>query len=309
MLKLHLASRLGNGVEKIRHRCITTGETFENVVATVKGSISRKTLKNLARYVLKKPVASVTDSDILGAVEARCRKLKNEEARVQASLASICAAALSSTIQGLCYKESGSKVSKDAGTRTAKTTFKPPVAVSSAGGSTAVSSATDSSRSSRAARPPRAPPSEGCLICKGPHWLNDCPVVTDAQRDETRRKYREAKEQRSNTVQSKSASNIDSLCFMQPLLQVITLPTAVEAIMADGRVQMCEHEILLDLELSTLAGQVSLRSVPCLVMEGDEFLLGRDVLKGLGIDVEQQLAQLAGSSLLDAETDDRFSCC
>lgn len=34
------------------------------------------------------------------------------------------------------------------------------------------------------------------------------------------------------------------------------------------------------------------------------FLLGRDVLKGLGIDVEQQLAQLAGPSLLEDETDE-----
>ncbi|KAG3120556.1 hypothetical protein PI124_g2466 [Phytophthora idaei] len=32
----------GRYVEKIRHRCTTTGETFENVVATVKGSIKRK---------------------------------------------------------------------------------------------------------------------------------------------------------------------------------------------------------------------------------------------------------------------------
>ncbi|KAG4063225.1 hypothetical protein PC123_g1978 [Phytophthora cactorum] len=31
----------GRYVEKIRHRCTTTGETFENVVATGKGSIKR----------------------------------------------------------------------------------------------------------------------------------------------------------------------------------------------------------------------------------------------------------------------------
>ncbi|KAE9161461.1 hypothetical protein PF005_g31234 [Phytophthora fragariae] len=65
-------------VEKIRHRCSTTGETFENVVATVKGSVKPKTLKNMATYVLKKPVASVTDDDIMTAVQARCRTLKNE---------------------------------------------------------------------------------------------------------------------------------------------------------------------------------------------------------------------------------------
>ncbi|EEY54044.1 uncharacterized protein PITG_07749 [Phytophthora infestans T30-4] len=65
-------------VEMIRHRCTTTGETFENVVATVKGSVKRKTLRNLATYVLKKSVDSVTDADIMAAVVARCSTLKNE---------------------------------------------------------------------------------------------------------------------------------------------------------------------------------------------------------------------------------------
>ncbi|GMF48386.1 unnamed protein product [Phytophthora fragariaefolia] len=65
-------------VEKIRHRCSTTGETFENVVATVKGSGKPNTLKNMATYVLKKPVASGTDDDIMTAVQARYHTLKNE---------------------------------------------------------------------------------------------------------------------------------------------------------------------------------------------------------------------------------------
>ncbi|KAG3120291.1 hypothetical protein PI124_g1506 [Phytophthora idaei] len=65
-------------VEKIRHRCTTTGETYENAVATVKGSVRRKTLMNLAKYVLKKPVDSVTEADIMSAVTARCRTLQYE---------------------------------------------------------------------------------------------------------------------------------------------------------------------------------------------------------------------------------------
>ncbi|KAE8894307.1 hypothetical protein PF003_g22018 [Phytophthora fragariae] len=48
--------------------------------------------------------------------------------------------------------------------------------------------------------------------------------------------------------------------------------------MADGRVQLCDQEVLLDLELTTLAG--------------------------LSIDVEQHLAQLVGPSLLDDEVDE-----
>ncbi|KAL3663495.1 hypothetical protein V7S43_011383 [Phytophthora oleae] len=51
-----------------RHRCSTTGETFENVMTTVKSSVKPKMLRNMATYVLKKPVASMTDADIMGAV-------------------------------------------------------------------------------------------------------------------------------------------------------------------------------------------------------------------------------------------------
>ncbi|GMF18626.1 unnamed protein product [Phytophthora fragariaefolia] len=46
-----------------------------------------------------------------------------------------------------------------------------------------------------------------------------------------------------------------------------------------------------------------MRSVPCRILpgDGDEFLLGRDALKALGIDVEHQLAQLAGQPTLTDE--------
>ncbi|GMF62784.1 unnamed protein product [Phytophthora fragariaefolia] len=64
--------------EKIRHHCSTIGASFENVVATVKGSVKRKTLKNLANYVLKKSVESVTDADTMSAVQARSHTLKME---------------------------------------------------------------------------------------------------------------------------------------------------------------------------------------------------------------------------------------
>ncbi|POM77443.1 Hypothetical protein PHPALM_5172 [Phytophthora palmivora] len=65
-------------VEKIRHRCGITNVTIESVVTTVKSSVRPKTLWNMATYVLKKPLSAVTDTDILEAVLARCRTLKNE---------------------------------------------------------------------------------------------------------------------------------------------------------------------------------------------------------------------------------------
>uniref|UniRef100_H3H8G9 Uncharacterized protein n=1 Tax=Phytophthora ramorum TaxID=164328 RepID=H3H8G9_PHYRM len=64
-------------VMKIRHRCNVTGESFEGVVATVKGSVEPAVLKTLATYVLKKPVEDVDDAEILAQVQKRCKSLKN----------------------------------------------------------------------------------------------------------------------------------------------------------------------------------------------------------------------------------------
>jgi hypothetical protein len=188
------------------------------------------------------------------------------------------------------------------------------------------------------ARPSRPPPHAGCLVCKGAHWLKDCPTATDAQREEAKKRFREAKEQRAGPLRSKAAryavpeatvringllevpyspdtgadksvipqAFLDSLRSVQPTLAVTPLSMPVDAKMADGRLVRCDNEVLLDLELVTIAGLVSMRAVACVVLagEGDEFLLGCDALKTLGIDVQDQLAQLAGSSLLDAEDEE-----
>ncbi|KAE9014200.1 hypothetical protein PF011_g8162 [Phytophthora fragariae] len=93
----------------------------------------------------------------------------------------------------------------------------------------------------------------------------------------------------------------DSLRAVQPGLGPLGSPVSVT--LADGSVQVCEIEVVLDLELVTIAGAVNLRAVPCLVLEGegDEVLLGKDALKRLGIDVDQTLAQLAYLTLLEDE--------
>eukprot|EP00644_Phytophthora_capsici_P011964 jgi/Phyca11/106763/e_gw1.12.662.1 len=57
----------------------------------------------------------------------------------------------------------------------------------------------------------------------------------------------------------------------------------------------------------TVAGPVNIhKPVPCLVLENDddEFLLGDDVLKFLGIDVERQLELLAARNCNDGEGDE-----
>ncbi|POM61663.1 hypothetical protein PHPALM_29289, partial [Phytophthora palmivora] len=284
-------------VEKIRHRCTTTGETYENVVATVKGSVRRQTLKNLATYVLKKPIASVTDADIMGVVEARCRTLKNEfvpdvsslfranlrmdltiddcdarifryyedfngivednglqglmgaddmqeanyknrmKARCRILVENLQPTILKAQIDRLIELERRDcksddvalfdlilehakvqqrfhRMSQDHAGKTdakaAKTDRKPPRSTGDRTGSKpAPRPATPAPRAPGPAAstspPPRAPPRDGCLVCKGAHWLNDCPTATEAQRAEALKKFREDKERRTSTSRSKAA--------------------------------------------------------------------------------------------------------
>ncbi|OWZ19871.1 hypothetical protein PHMEG_0005807 [Phytophthora megakarya] len=170
-----------------------------------------------------------------------------------------------------------------------------------------------------------APPTDGFLICKGRDWLKDCPTAPDAQRGEGLRQYREAKAQKTGGVRSKATrcevssrtvringllempytrdtaadqsivpqEMLNSLLAIQPTLQVTKLPAAVEAVMANGQTQICDVGVLLDLELTTMAAG-----------DGDKFLLGHEVLKGLGIDVEQPFSQLANSPLFQDEVDE-----
>ncbi|POM62149.1 hypothetical protein PHPALM_28729 [Phytophthora palmivora] len=418
-------------VEKMRHRCTTTGETYENVVATVKGCVKRKTLKNMATYVLKKPVADVTDADIMGAVQARCRTLKNEfvpdvtplfrqklkmdlsiddcDARVFRYYEDFNGIMEDNGLQGLigadnttdagfknrmkarCHllvenlqppilkaqitrlidlerrdcksddvalfdlilehakvQQRFHRMSQDYAAKGDSKAAKPdrkPQKTGHAGASVKAESARSTpsaaqpSASARVPRASRPPPQEGCLVCKGAHWLKDCPTATDVQKETARARYQAEKEQRTQAFRSKAAHTgttrnivringllevpyiadtgadqsvvssamVDSLRAVQPDLRTNSLSSPISVTLADGRPELCGMEVVLDLELVTIAGHVSLRSVPCLILEGDgdEFLLGKDALKRLGIDVDQALAQLADSTLL-ADEDDEF---
>ncbi|POM78483.1 Hypothetical protein PHPALM_3984 [Phytophthora palmivora] len=328
----------------------------------------------MATYVLKKPVADVTDADIMGAVQARCRTLKNEFVRGVTSLfrqkhkmdLSIpdCDARVfryyedfngimeDNGLQGLI----GADNTTDAGFKNRMKTrcrlldyaakgdskaAKPdrkPQKTSHAGASTkAESSAAQPSASAREPRASRPPPQEGCLVCKGAHWLKDFPTATDVQKETARARYQAEKEQRTQAFRSKAAHTgttrnivringllevpyiadtgadqnvvssamMDSLHAVQPDLRTNSLSSPINVTLADGRPELCGMEVVL--EIVTIAGHVSLRSIPCLILEGDgdEFLLGKDALKRLGIDVDQALAQLADSILL-VDEDDEF---
>jgi hypothetical protein len=74
----------------------------------------------------------------------------------------------------------------------------------------------------------------------------------------------------------------------------------------DGASILVNVLVELRLSLSTAAGRVKISEpVECLVIPGDskEFLLGKDVLKSFGIDVERQIEQLAAKSM-----DERRAC-
>ncbi|CEG47725.1 uncharacterized protein PHALS_04869 [Plasmopara halstedii] len=57
--------------------------------------------------------------------------------------------------------------------------------------------------------------------------------------------------------------------------------------------------VFLDLQIRTAAGPVNVHNVKCYVLEegDDQFMLGRDVLEALGINVKSALKHLANTSI------------
>lgn len=76
--------------------------------------------------------------------------------------------------------------------------------------------------------------------------------------------------------------------------------------MADGRVVELAEYVVLDLQLVTAAGMVSLSSARCPIVDSAdrELLLGNDEIKPLGIDVKRMIEQLAASGRLQDEEDE-----
>ncbi|KAE9042606.1 hypothetical protein PR002_g3826 [Phytophthora rubi] len=70
---------------------------------------------------------------------------------------------------------------------------------------------------------------------------------------------------------------------------------------------LCRSAVTLNLRIETAAGPLNLRSVPCLVLDGDEdeFLLGRKTMQDIGIDIDRLFEQLAGGDRVnEADGDD-----
>ncbi|GMF42397.1 unnamed protein product [Phytophthora fragariaefolia] len=104
---------------------------------------------------------------------------------------------------------------------------------------------------------------QGCFNCGGGHLRRDCPRV----------------ERNSNTTAHDTSHRR----------------------LVGGRILSVSEVVYLRLSLRTAAGPVNIHSsVECLILDGhDEFLLGRDVLSMLGIDIGRQLELLAWSDGTD----------
>ncbi|GMF56366.1 unnamed protein product [Phytophthora fragariaefolia] len=318
-------------VEKMCHRCTTTGKTYENVVATVKGCVKRKMLKNMTPYVLKKPAVDVIDVAIMGALKMDL-STDDCDARVFRYYEDFNGIIEDNGRQGLI----GTDNTTDAGYKSRMKTrwrllvenLQPPVLKAQitrlldserrdcksdgvalfdlllehakvqqrfhrmspdytrrlqsqieSPRRPAMPEPRPSRRAQRHQQLSRLPPPVrhnrlGLCLRMGAWYervhtgLKTAQQATDAQKEANRTRYQAEKEQRTQAFRSKAA-----------------------------------RTVVLDLELVTIAGCVSLRSVPCLILEddGDEFLLGKDALKRLGIVVDQSLAQLADSTLLTDE--------
>ncbi|KAE9052852.1 hypothetical protein PR001_g140 [Phytophthora rubi] len=178
-------------------------------------------------------------------------------------------------------------------------------------------------------------PREGCWVCKGAHFAQQCPTATEEQKAEARRRLDEARARKVKAARVATSpgrrrvvinevleipfrpdSGADC-CFLpeeylRELQAVDTSvhptkldnPVAVE--LAGGKVDHCHFECTVDLLLGTKAGPVHVRRVKCSVLPGteEEFLLGDDLLKSLGIDVDGMIEQLAVSSLEQDDGDD-----
>uniref|UniRef100_H3H7X8 RNA-directed DNA polymerase n=1 Tax=Phytophthora ramorum TaxID=164328 RepID=H3H7X8_PHYRM len=393
---------------KIRHRCNVTGESFEGVVATVKGSVEPAVLKTLATYVLKKPVEDVDDAEILAQVQKRCKSLKNafipdvttlfrkqlkmdmtvddcdtrvfkyfqaftkivEDNGLQALIGSGDVTSLGykdrmkarcsilvENIQPTMLREQIERLIKyerrDCKTNDAtlfdlilkharvQQRFHSQAGERTTPQSRAQAPQQQSKRMQKSAKPShpagvkkvRTPPRNGCLVCRGPHWLDECPTATSEQRADALAKLRAAKNARQESVQSKavlatarpnmvrvngmvdipyvpysgadramiSRSVVASLAEFSPDLKLSKLEAPVAVYLAGGRRIECLEKATVALELVTAAGPVHMRDVVCLVLDSDmeELLLGNDVMKSLGIDVERMIEQLTGASLLE----------
>ncbi|OWZ10900.1 hypothetical protein PHMEG_00016161 [Phytophthora megakarya] len=186
-------------------------------------------------------------------------------------------------------------------------------------------------------------PRNGCLSCKGPHWVKDCPKLTGTQRKKVLDRLQEKKNKEKDGAKARSvhvgqeevgpdqmrvrlngvltailipdsrsdwtiipSSIVGELRELQSSLEVGRLASPVVADLADGTKVECLTSVVVDLQLVTSAGTVNMSAVECLVMptRRDEVLLGDSTLRSLGVNVNEQLIRLTQAPSLEEEMEE-----
>ncbi|ETN15837.1 hypothetical protein PPTG_07028 [Phytophthora nicotianae INRA-310] len=187
---------------------------------------------------------------------------------------------------------------------------------------------------------PSAPPTTGCLVCKGSHWVKDCPTTNEDEKStaiQSARDRRKERVERGKMVKDliKSVNSchkriknaldipycdadssiishtlVDKLLGLGGSMEAAALQPPVNVVVAGGAYMVCRSSVMLDLRIKTAAGPLSLHNVVCLVLDGDEeeFLLDRNSMQGIGIDIDRLFEQLADSDqVTDASANDAQS--
>ncbi|POM77994.1 Hypothetical protein PHPALM_4542, partial [Phytophthora palmivora] len=184
---------------------------------------------------------------------------------------------------------------------------------------------------------PKKPPTP-CPHCGDLHWLSECTSATDSEKAEIRKKLRaqrsdgtkrevarlkrvresipdEKKTVTLNEVMQLpycadtgadrtaiSRKHVEELMLRDPAVKLTRLNTPMLIVGVAKHEIVCSASVQVRVLLNTAAGAVAIHDpVECLVIDDDEpeFILGQDLLKTLGIDVDRQLEQL-----VERDTDD-----
>ncbi|GMF54723.1 unnamed protein product [Phytophthora fragariaefolia] len=65
-------------LNKVRERCMVTGEDQDNVTFSIKSSVEHRILEHLAHYVLRKPINEVTEDALRAEMERKAGSMMND---------------------------------------------------------------------------------------------------------------------------------------------------------------------------------------------------------------------------------------
>ncbi|OWZ20110.1 LOW QUALITY PROTEIN: hypothetical protein PHMEG_0005519 [Phytophthora megakarya] len=151
----------------------------------------------------------------------------------------------------------------------------------------------------------RKEPPSPCPKCQEMHCLSDCDKATDAEKIVLWQKLREANKARKSRMKilKKLMPSTSRTVTINEILDLPCCPDTVHSLAYGSHLVVTTKKVLLHVLIHTAAGPVQpAEAVLCLIMgvDDDEFIIGRDLLSSLGIDVDRQLEQLASHA--DDET-------